>query len=58
MNVRGQFPDLSGPTALPGLAQRLTSAGKKKKAPKMAPKGKGGSKPMGRQKYDGGGSAC
>ncbi len=31
MNTSSQFPNLMGPTALPGLAQRMTAAGAKPK---------------------------
>jgi hypothetical protein len=34
MNTSSQFPNLMGPTALPGLAQRMTAAGAKPKRKK------------------------
>ena len=34
MNTSSQFPNLMGPTALPGLAQRMTAAGAKPKKEK------------------------
>lgn len=41
MNTSGQFPDLMGPKALPGLAARLSAAASgstKKPKPKKRPK--------------------